>query len=592
MADRSITQLQVAGALTGNEVTVVVQNGVTKQTQLQSISNLGGPTGPTGPMGPTGPTGPTGWTGPTGPTGDTGPIGAPSSVTGPTGSTGPQGPTGPQGIAGPTGPQGIQGATGDTGPLGPTGPQGIQGATGPTGIQGPTGDTGPLGPTGPQGIQGATGPTGDTGPLGLQGATGPTGPQGSSSSLFLYMANTTITSGDPTAGFIIWNNATQTSATQINIHHLTDNNIDVDIFLATLVNTEVITIQDQTVSGNYQTWTINGTPTNVNPNSVNSYWTVPVTLTASGGTGTTNFANNLPMFLAIVSGAQGPTGPVGPIGPTGPLGPTGPQGIQGATGPTGDTGPQGVQGPTGDTGPQGIQGATGPTGWTGPQGLQGPTGPTGDIGAQGPTGPTGWTGYTGPIGPTGPVPTTSYTRTSFTATGGQTTFSVVYTVGYLQVFLNGVFLDSTEYTATDGTSVVLVQAAAAGDIVDTIAFSVTNVNINNANNIVGGIASQIPYQSAPSTTAFIANGTAGQVLTSNGTSAPSFQTISGDANNLIGGIASQIPYQSAPSTTAFIANGTAGQVLTSNGTSAPSFQTPSGGVTTGKAIAMAMIFGY
>jgi hypothetical protein len=202
--------------------------------------------------------------------------------------------------------------------------------------------------------------------------------------LFLYMANTTITSGDPTAGFIVWNNATQTSATQLNIHHLTDNNIDIDIFLDTLVNTEVITIQDQTVSGNFQTWTINGTPTNVNPNTANSYWTVPVTITASGGTGATNFANNLPLFLAIVSGAQGPTGPQGP---------------------TGDTGPQG---PTGPTGPQGIQGPTGPTGPTGPQGIQGPTGPTGDTGPQGPTGPTGWTGPTGPTGDTGPTGPTTY----------------------------------------------------------------------------------------------------------------------------------------------------------------------------------------
>lgn len=58
MADQSISQLGVATALTGSELTVVVQNGVTKQTQLQSIANLGGPAGPVGPQGPTGPTGP------------------------------------------------------------------------------------------------------------------------------------------------------------------------------------------------------------------------------------------------------------------------------------------------------------------------------------------------------------------------------------------------------------------------------------------------------------------------------------------------------------------------------------------------------
>lgn len=41
-------------------------------------------------------------------------------------------------------------------------------------------------------------------------------------------------------------------------------------------------------------------------------------------------------------------------------------------------------------------------------------------------------------------------------------------------------------------------------------------------NIAGGIASQIPYQTAANTTAFIPNGTSTQVLQSNGTSAPSW----------------------------------------------------------------------
>jgi hypothetical protein len=58
MADQSISQLGTATTLTGSELTVVVQNGITKQTQLQSIANLGGPAGPVGPQGPTGPTGP------------------------------------------------------------------------------------------------------------------------------------------------------------------------------------------------------------------------------------------------------------------------------------------------------------------------------------------------------------------------------------------------------------------------------------------------------------------------------------------------------------------------------------------------------
>jgi hypothetical protein len=40
MADQSISQLPVATALTGNELAVVVQRGITKQTQLQDIANL------------------------------------------------------------------------------------------------------------------------------------------------------------------------------------------------------------------------------------------------------------------------------------------------------------------------------------------------------------------------------------------------------------------------------------------------------------------------------------------------------------------------------------------------------------------------
>jgi hypothetical protein len=104
----------------------------------------------------------------------------------------------------------------------------------------------------------------------------------------------------------------------------------------------------------------------------------------------------------------------------------------------------------------------------------------------------------------------------------------------------------------------------------------TSPSLTNATNLAGGIASQIPYQSAASTTAFIANGTAGHVLTSNGISAPAFAApaVPATATNLAGGIASQIPYQSALDNTAFIANGTVGQVLTSNGTSAPAFAAP------------------
>jgi microcystin-dependent protein len=47
-----------------------------------------------------------------------------------------------------------------------------------------------------------------------------------------------------------------------------------------------------------------------------------------------------------------------------------------------------------------------------------------------------------------------------------------------------------------------------------------------ATNIAGGAAAQIPYQTGANTTAFIANGTVGQFLQSNGTSAPTFASFS------------------------------------------------------------------
>ena len=118
----------------------------------------------------------------------------------------------------------------------------------------------------------------------------------------------------------------------------------------------------------------------------------------------------------------------------------------------------------------------------------------------------------------------AYTRTSYTATAGQTSFAVTYTAGYIQVYLNGVFLDSTDYTATSGTTVVLTSAAALNDIVEFIAFNTTAISNTTANNLLAGTAGQIVYQSAPNTTAFAAVGTSGQYLQSNGTGAPTWAT--------------------------------------------------------------------
>jgi hypothetical protein len=52
-----------------------------------------------------------------------------------------------------------------------------------------------------------------------------------------------------------------------------------------------------------------------------------------------------------------------------------------------------------------------------------------------------------------------------TATAGQTSFTATYDAGYLQVFLNGIRLDAGDYTATNGSTVVLDIGATVNDIV-------------------------------------------------------------------------------------------------------------------------------
>jgi hypothetical protein len=51
----------------------------------------------------------------------------------------------------------------------------------------------------------------------------------------------------------------------------------------------------------------------------------------------------------------------------------------------------------------------------------------------------------------------------------------VYEIGYIAVYQNGVFLNGTDYTASNATTIVLATPAAAGDIIETIAYTVTNI---------------------------------------------------------------------------------------------------------------------
>jgi hypothetical protein len=139
--------------------------GATGATGLQGVTGLAGPTGNTGAKGDTGAAGDKGDTGAAGAKGDKGDTG----LTGTAGDKGDTGAVGATGLAGPTG---------NTGAKGDTGPKGDKGDTGATGLQGVTGLAGPTGNTGAKGDTGAAGDKGDTGAAGAKGDTGAAGAKG------------------------------------------------------------------------------------------------------------------------------------------------------------------------------------------------------------------------------------------------------------------------------------------------------------------------------------------------------------------------------------------------------------------------------
>jgi hypothetical protein len=90
------------------------------------------------------------------------------------------------------------------------------------------------------------------------------------------------------------------------------------------------------------------------------------------------------------------------------------------------------------------------------------------------------------IGVSSPGNTAYFSSTSFTATGGQTTFtpSGSYQVGFINVIRNGAQLAPANYTATNGTTVTLLNACTAGDIVVIEVYTLTS--ISNALPLTGG----------------------------------------------------------------------------------------------------------
>ena len=118
--------------------------------------------------------------------------------------------------------------------------------------------------------------------------------------------------------------------------------------------------------------------------------------------------------------------------------------------------------------------------------------------------------------PASGVTTTAYrTVTEFTATAGQTTFTPPsYTVGFINVYRNGSRLGSADYTATNGTTVVLASAATSGDLVTVESFLVSSV-LNAIPATAGSVGSTYIASGAVGTTQLASGAVTQSILGTN-----------------------------------------------------------------------------
>jgi hypothetical protein len=144
-------------------------------------------------------------------------------------------------------------------------------------------------------------------------------------------------------------------------------------------------------------------------------------------------------------------------------------------------------------------------------------------------------------------------RYRYTASGGETSKSgaddngltLSYLVGYEQVYLNGVLLvRSTDYVATNGTSIASLAALAAGDILEIITFTAFDLATSIANTLFDA-KGDILVATAADTPGKLTVGTNGYVLKAN----------SATATGLEWGVYDPLPSQT----------GNSGKYLTTNG---------------------------
>ena len=95
----------------------------------------------------------------------------------------------------------------------------------------------------------------------------------------------------------------------------------------------------------------------------------------------------------------------------------------------------------------------------------------GTVSAASSTGAAGQVLQSTGVGVTWTTLPTARTTTTIIAVEDQTSFPFNYNVGFVDVFYNGVKLADTEFTASNGTAVVLNDVAYAGDVVELISYA-------------------------------------------------------------------------------------------------------------------------
>ena len=206
---------------------------------------------------------------------------------------------------------------------------------------------------------------------------------------------------------------------------------------------------------------------------------------------------------------------------------------------------------------------------------------------------------------------TAYTEYNFTATASQTTFAVGVSMILVNVFLNGIRLLPTTDYAISGTNIILTTGAGVGDIIVVLVYSnsavggtVTSVSVTTANGVSGTVATATTTPAITLSLTKTGTGTTYVVDTSPTLVTPLLGTptsgvltnctglpVAGGGTGLATLTANNVILGAGTSTPTFVAPSTSGNYLTSNGTTWVSSTPAASGITTGKAIAMSLIFG-